>query len=272
MFKGFWRWLRIFSLTVALMTGPLSFVRELLSIYSPSHIQLASVFWHWVWIAFIFSSSIAWIAEYRRAESLKNELVTVKARPSFIGHLYQFNIHPRTGVAPPKMLQEALDIYAERHGQPKTELKMDCDVFIEAYIVNERLSVGTIVEYELEIEIEGQSLQLKSEPSFSGWIQTRSSYRIDAITGNKMEIPLKQEEVPDLMKLTAKPMQQGHGVEGWLHFVVRDVNPLKLESNPAKLKRPSPLKAVDGYGREHEITKGWKSERETAIAPDVHSD
>jgi len=267
--KGFWRWLRIFSLTVALMTGPLSLLREVLGIYSPSHSQSAVVFWHWVWIAFILSSFTAWLAEYRRAESLKNELATTKVRPSFTGHLYQFNIHPRTGIAPPEMLQEVLDIYAEHHNQPKKDYTVDCDVFIEAYIVNEGPGVGSILEYELELELNGQLLKLKSEFGFSGWVQTRTSYRIDAITGNKIENPIHQEEVPDLMRLSAMPMQQGHGVEGWLHFVIKDVNPLKLESSPAKLKRPSPLKAVDGYGREHAITKGWEGKRETCIAPDV---
>jgi hypothetical protein len=71
------------------------------------------------------------------------------------------------------------------------------------------------------------------------------------------------------MTLTAKPMQQGHGVEGWLHFVVEGVNPLKLKTNPARLKLPNPLKAVDGYGRDHPVTKGWDGTRQTHIAPDV---
>jgi hypothetical protein len=187
LFKGFWRWLRIFSLTVGLMTGPLSFVRELLAIYSPTHGQPAGVFWHWAWSAFILSSVTAWILEYRRSESLKNELHTVKAEPSFTGHLYQFNIHPRVGIMPPKMAQQALDIFAERSGKPKTEYRVDCDLFVEAYVVNERLSVGNILEYELEIEVEGRSLKLKSEPGFDGWIQIRSSYKIDATRGGKVK-------------------------------------------------------------------------------------
>jgi hypothetical protein len=85
-------------------------------------------------------------------------------------------------------------------------------------------------------------------------------------------MPVKQEPVLDLMALTSKPMQQGHGVQGWLHFVAEDINPLKLESSPAKLKLPNPLKAIDGYGKGHIIKKGWDgTPRLTQIAPNVHS-
>jgi hypothetical protein len=269
--KGFWRWLQIVGFMVALMSGALSLARELYLIYNPHAMHPANLFWHCVWIAFISSSVIAWVAEYRRAESFKNELATAKARPYFTGHLYQFNIHPRVGIMPPKMAQEALDIFAKTRGQTKTEYKVDCDVFIEAYIVNERLSVGNILEYELAIDVEGQVVKLKSEPGFGGWIHIRSSYRIDAVTGRKVEDPIRQEEVPDLMSLTARPMPQGHGVEGWLHFVLENVNPIRLETTPAKLKLPNPLKAVDGYGTEHPIVKGWEGKRETGIAPNVHS-
>jgi hypothetical protein len=266
--KGFWRWLRIFSLTVGLMTGPLSFVREVLVIYSPSHSQSASVFWRWVWIAFVLSSFTAWIAEYRRSESLKNELAATKARPSFIGHVYQFNIHPRTGITPPEMMQEALNIFADSHKKPRTEyeLKVDCDVFIEACVVNEVSTVGTILEYELEVERDGQYMKLRNEPGFLGWNQMRTPHRVDAVTGEKVAEGIKCEEVPDLLDLTKKPMLQGHSAEGWLHFVFEQINPLTLKANPIKMKR---LTAIDCYGAKHEIAKGWIGERQTAIAPDV---
>jgi hypothetical protein len=143
--------------------------------------------------------------------------------------------------------------------------------FIEAHIVNETQAVGSIIEYELEMEVEGRSFKLINDPNLSGWVQITDSYKIDPIEGTKVDGPVKQEGVPDLMKLTARPMQQGHGVEGWLHFVVENINPLKLENNPARLKLPEPLRAIDGYGVAHAITKGWQGTRETRIAPDLHS-
>jgi hypothetical protein len=94
----------------------------------------------------------------------------------------------------------------------------------------------------------------------------RTPYRIDAVTGEKVEEGVKCEDVPDLMDLTKKPMLQGHSVEGWLHFVFDQTNPFTLETSPVKLKR---LTAIDCYGTKHEIARGWAGERQTAIAPDV---
>jgi hypothetical protein len=266
MLKGIWRWLRIVGLVIALMSGALSLLRELYLVYNPNAIQPANLFWRSVWIAFILSSVTAWTTEYRRAESFNNDIARLKARPIFTGHVYQFNIHPRTGITPPKMMQEALDIFADAHKQPRTEYKVDCDVFIEACIVNEVPAVGTIIEYELEVERDGQSIKLKSEPGFLGWNQMRTPYRIDALTGEKVAEGIKCEDVPDLMDLTRKPMLQGYSVEGWLHFVFEQTNPLTFETNPIKLKR---LTAIDCYGTKHEIAKGWKGKRQTAIASDV---
>ena len=266
MLKGIWRWLRIVGLIVALMSGALSLFRELYLIYNPSAIHPASLFWHCVWIAFVLSSMTVWIIEYRRAESFGKDLAQLKVRPIFTGHLYQFNIHPRTGIMPPKMVQEALDIFAASRKTPRTEYKTDCDVFIEACVVNEVSAVGTILEYELEVERDSQCLNLRSEPGFLGWNQMRNPYRIDPVTGEKVADSPKCEEVPDLMDLTKKPMSQGHSMEGWLHFVFEQTSPLTLETNPVKLKR---LTAIDCYGAKHEIAKGWIGTRQTAIAPDV---
>jgi len=264
--KGFWRWLRIVGFMVALMSGVLSLGRELYLIYNPYAIQPANLFWHCVWIAFVLSSVTVWTAEYRRAESFGKDIAKLKARPIFTGHVYQFNIHPRTGITPPKMLQEALDIFADSHNKPRTEYKVDCDVFIEACVVNEVSAVGTIIEYELEVERDSQCMKLRSEPGFLGWNQMRTPYRIDAVTGERVAEGIKCEDVPDLMDSTKKPMLQGHSVEGWLHFVFEQTSPLTLEANPVKLKR---LIAIDCYGAKHEIAKGWIGQRQTAIAPDV---
>jgi hypothetical protein len=264
--KGIWRWLRIVAFVVGLMSGPLSLVRELYLIYNPNAIQSAALFWHCVWIAFILSAVLVWIAEYKRAEALEAEIAGLKARPVFSGHIYQFNIHPRTGITPPKMLQEALDIVADRQKIPRTELKIDCDVFVEACVVNEVSAVGTVVEYELEVERDRRTIKLRSETGFLGWNQMRTPYRIDPVTGEKVAEGVKCEDVPDLLELTRKPMQQGHSVEGWVHFVFEQANPLTLETNPIKLKR---LTVIDCYGTRHDIAKGWKGERQTAMAPDV---
>ena len=164
------------------------------------------------------------------------------------------------------MLKEARDIFGKERGQPKTEYRVDCDVFVEACVVNEVAAVGTILEYELEVEQNGQCLKLRSEQGFLGWNQMRTPYRIDPVTGDRVPEGVRCDAVPDLMDSTKKPMSQGHSVEGWLHFVFEQATPLSLEANPVKLKS---LTAIDCYGGRHPIARGWIGERQTAIAPDV---
>jgi len=246
------------------MSGSLSIFRELYGLYL-GVVPPKSLFWSLMIVAYIVSAAILWVDENRRAEGFKKELSLVKTRPGFVGHVYQFNLHPRVGITPPKLLQEALNIQADKLGQPRTEHKEDCDIFVEAYIINENLGVGTILEYELEIEFEGQILILNSEAGFVDWNQMRTAERIDSTTGKKQDDEQTIEPVPDLMELTAKPMQQGHGREGWLHFVLEKVSPLKLVNNAAKLKQ---LTAIDGYGGKHGIWQGRTSKRQTSIVPD----
>jgi hypothetical protein len=246
------------------MSGSLSIFRELYGLYLGA-VPPRSLFWSLMIVAYIVSAAILWVDENRRAEDFRRALSLAKVRPGFVGHLYQFHLHPRVGVTPPKLLQEALNIRADKLGQPRTEYKEDCDVFVEAYIINENPGVGTVLEYELEIELDGHVRVLTSEPGFVGWNQMRTTYRIDPTTGKKEEDNQTIEPVPDLMELTAKPMQQGHGVEGWLHFVLERVSPLKLENNAARLRQ---LKTIDGYGGKHGIEQGRTSKRQTSIVPD----
>lgn len=60
----------------------------------------------------------------------------------------------------------SLDILADSHHQPRPEYKEDCDVFIEAYIVNDAPGVGTILNYELDVEIGEVPAKRKSETWF----------------------------------------------------------------------------------------------------------
>jgi hypothetical protein len=60
----------------------------------------------------------------------------------------------------------SLDIFADMHHQPRAEYKEHCDVFIKAHLVNEAPGVGTIINYEWEVEIGEVPTKLKSETRF----------------------------------------------------------------------------------------------------------
>lgn len=66
--------LRIFLVVVALMSGALSLVRELLLMYRGGQIQAPSLFWRCVWVAFILSMIAALVMQYREALESRSSL------------------------------------------------------------------------------------------------------------------------------------------------------------------------------------------------------
>ena len=59
---------------VALMSGILSIVREVLSIFFPKIVPQRSLFWNCVFIAFIISAAILWFIEHQKVEKSKPRL------------------------------------------------------------------------------------------------------------------------------------------------------------------------------------------------------
>ncbi|MFL6388688.1 MAG: hypothetical protein ACJ71U_14490 [Terriglobales bacterium] len=74
---------------VALMSGILSIVREILLIYFPAQTQQRPLFWGCVRIAFILSALLALYGAYQRGEDLQRDLNAAldRSKPSFDGEL-----------------------------------------------------------------------------------------------------------------------------------------------------------------------------------------
>ncbi len=184
-----------------------------------------------------------------RAEAKIRELL---AGPAFTGHFYQFMLFPQSGIVPPRMIQEVMDITRAEAGLEKKEYKGDLDVFVELYFVNEAPGECTIIDYSLELEIGGEWIKLRRDPSFNGWILEKEEtvydeYRLPTITTTKAEIL-------DLgVHIAGVPLERGHGVEGWLHFVLSGVSHKQFNG----IKHGLVLTITDGYGKEHKIDKMW---------------
>jgi archaellum component FlaG (FlaF/FlaG flagellin family) len=67
-------WFSIVLIMVALMSGILSLVRELLLLYAPEKFGGRIRFWRCVWIAFILSSIILWAVEHSQNMDLHNQI------------------------------------------------------------------------------------------------------------------------------------------------------------------------------------------------------
>ncbi len=171
-------------------------------------------------------------------QSLRTELDVLKSKPSFTGHMFQFMAFPRTGIVPPNTMQEIINLSSEQQKVPSHEYKCDCDVFVEAYIFNEAIGIAKVVELSLVVDAFGEEKELPREPGFNGFNLERRESSIEASTGFRTE-KVQRGQIPDLgLIMTCAPFAQGHGLEGWGHFVLHEVSAAKFESedNPIKLK------------------------------------
>jgi hypothetical protein len=67
-------WLQIVLIMVALMSGILSIIRELISIYAPNRVVGGSLFWRCVWVSFIISAVLLWGIEHGHTIELQERL------------------------------------------------------------------------------------------------------------------------------------------------------------------------------------------------------
>lgn len=194
-------------------------------------------------IAGITTCYRVWAREFERAEDAEAKLANALAGPDITGHFYQFQMFPRIPL-PLDMMQQVLDRTNEEKGLPKEDYVFDCDVFVEAYIVNRASAQGDIIEYALELRVGGQAQRLKRVRGFKGW---------------KLE---DAEEKPsgkprDLGSFIAGPaLEQGKGVLGWLHFEISDINKSFFDGT----RKDMVLIITDGYGKEHRIVNAWEGE------------
>jgi hypothetical protein len=113
----------------------------------------------------------------------------------------------------------------------------------------------------------GQFIRLTREPSFVGWILEREESRLEnASTGGFRTIKETiTTSIPDLSELAKGVLERGKGVEGWLHYVLKNVAYTEFGSEKTPDMR---LTVNDGKGQRHVIRQAWTGEpRFWKIAP-----
>jgi hypothetical protein len=85
---------------VALMSGILSLLRELVGIYRGEKISQRSLFWHSVLIAFVLSAGVVWWQQTQTISTLKGAVLNAQQRltnltiPKLKGEIYGFTVAP----------------------------------------------------------------------------------------------------------------------------------------------------------------------------------
>jgi hypothetical protein len=191
-------------------------------------------------------------------DAADHALAKALAGPQISGHFYQFQIFPRTGIADPDFINQALNVVHGRHALDKSQPhKCDYDVFVEMYLQNDSPGKGSIIEYIFEMEFEDHFVRLEREFNFNGWIIEREESQMNAREFLKIVQKRVQKPVPSLAESAAGNLEQGKGVEGWLHYVLRDIAYTEFDGIK---KRDMRLTINDGKGGSHIINKAWTGE------------
>ena len=190
-------------------------------------------------------------------DNAEEELAVAMTGPHFVGHFYQFQVFPRTGIVDPEMMQELKDLVYDHKKLPRKDVVCDYDVFVEAYVQNDTPGRGSILEYVFEIEIDGTYIQLECEFNFKGWILEREQSEMDANNWLTVVKANVTKPIPDLSIVAAGVLEQGKGVEGWLHYVLKNV--AHTEFDGVK-KHDIVLTINDGKGISHKINTTWIGE------------
>jgi hypothetical protein len=177
----------------------------------------------------------------------------VEEPPAIDGEVYRIALLPRT------MSWEILRDFFRLKGRER-EAVIDCDILLEAYLVNTSKTESRYVRtLRLSAMVNGKSISFDRQ----------SDLRAMDIDDKKYEYGLEAKDLFD----EAEPLKQlfstlpfclspSQAVEGWVRFMAKDINPDNIQEKSWKLS------VVDSLGVEHPITKtavGTKKERDIGL-------
>lgn len=139
------------------------------------------------------------------------------------------------------------------------EFKIDADVLLEFYAVNTSGEKRFVKDFIGTVEIEGKKIQFERQADFDAWEFNDVDYEYC--------LDLKSEEDhpwDDSQKQPLKPafksfpfeLDPREPIEGWVHFIAKDVDFMKLSKNPTYK-----FTFVDSLGEEIPITRASATKR-----------
>lgn len=180
---------------VALMTGFLSILRELLSIYRPKQ-GPRSLFWNCIIIAFVISASILWFIEHQKITDLTNELKESKEhnKPNFALSINQTIIGQSPNLNETFLL---INLGIKNIGSPSVAIGWFLSVKSPSVTVD------------------------KKTPSF-----IQDGYEIKDRQGRKVIARFHQNN--RIEEKTMTPIQRGAYIGGWLLFKFPEIAPERI--------------------------------------------
>lgn len=133
------------------------------------------------------------------------------------------------------------------------EFAIDVDVLVELYVVNVSDRTHYVRDIEASIEIDGLRHPMFRQTSFDAFEVNATDYEycIDpAPTDNKLLASTRAVGMDAIAPSLPVALESRKPLDGWVHFVVKDVNPKKVEKN-----QTLQFFIVDSMGKKHPVSR-----------------
>jgi hypothetical protein len=133
------------------------------------------------------------------------------------------------------------------------EFAIDVDVLVELYIVNISERTQYVRDIEASVEIDGLRHPMYRQANFDAFEvnDTDYEYCIDPTpTDNKLRPSERAVGMNAIAPSLPVALESRRPLDGWVHFVVKDVNPKKMENN-----QTLQFFIVDSMGKKHPVNR-----------------
>jgi hypothetical protein len=144
------------------------------------------------------------------------------------------------------------------------EFAIDVDVMVELYMVNISERTRYVRDIEGSVEVDGIRMPMHRQSNFDAFDLNGTDYEhcVDPTpTDNKLLVSARAETINALAPGLPVALESRKPLDGWVHFVIKDVNPKKVDKN-----QTFQLFIVDSMGRRHPVSRSAGKPRVSEVA------
>lgn len=131
------------------------------------------------------------------------------------------------------------------------EFAIDADILVEMYIVNASTEKRYIRDFSGTVEVDGKVLPLLRQSDFYAFDFSDHEYEYCLNPNEESHLDRSNlEALPPIFPTLPLELEARKPTEGWIHFIVKDVDPQKLNGN-----RSYKFTITDSLGKEHPVLK-----------------
>jgi hypothetical protein len=171
------------------------------------------------------------------------------------GELYRIVTAPKGAFA--EMTRQIVESMRE-------EFAIDVDILVELYVVNLSAETQYIRDFCASVEIDGERIEMCRQRDFHAWDVNGTDYEycLDPDpAGTAFDLEHRAETLIPIFSSLPVELNPRKPLEGWVRFLLKEVDPKKLENN-----RTYAFRILDSLGEEHPIIRSRKLETTSRIS------